>query len=219
MGAEGAAEDRLERRVDAVEVHRHHDDRQSDVDDGHQRRHPFGDLGHALEPPVEDGRAEGQEDERRRPGGDAVLLVEGVGDRVGLNHLVGDPEGEDEEDGEGHAPCARPQASLDVEGRAAAERAVGPADLEQLGEHGLDEGAGHSQERDQPHPEDGAGSPQFDGDGNARYVPGAHARGDADGEGLKRGDPLAVAGPRIEDLADHPPEQADLDEARADREV
>ena len=93
--------------------------------------------------------------------------------------------------------------------------------LEQLGERRFDEGRSGAQQRDDPHPEDGAGAADGDGGSHAGQVPGAYARSHADGEGLERGYMLlpVVLSRGIAQQPEHLADHAELHAPRAEREI
>ena len=105
-----------------------------------------------------------------------------------------------------------------VEGGAAAEGAVGGTDLEDLSQSRLEEGGGHADAGDHPHPEDGAGTAHEQSSGDAEDVADPHAGGQRDGEGLEGGDTAPGPASRTADLPDHIGQVAHLDTAGDDGE-
>ena len=88
------------------------------------------------------------------------------------------------------------------------------------GQGGLGVNGGHTEESDDPHPEDGAGAAGQDGTGCAYDVAGAHLSGNGGGQCLKGAHAavmlFAVEGQIAEDSAHTLAEAADLNEAGLD---
>ncbi len=200
-------------------MHGHDHERQADIAHRHRRQQP---LRHARDPahPAEEHRRRQQHQDDARPFRvHRVGVAQHSGDGVGLYCVERDPEGEDQQHRERHAPEARTQAALDVERRPAAKGSVRHRHLEDLRQRRLDEGGGHAKQRHAPHPEDRARPAEGHRDRHPGDVSGANPRGKSNAEGLERRDaalrPLARR-------QHQPPEQTeapDLHQSGHDTEV
>ena len=206
------------------------DDHEDDAEIGHrhERHEPFGHPGDHTHAGEQDRSGDGHQGDRRHRRPDAVALLEGQGDGVGLDHGEDQAEGEDQHGGEddAHDPAepteaaAAPQAqaALHVIGGAAAEDAIGAAHLEDLGERRLREGGRHAEQGHHPHPEQGPGAAQGHRERDPRDIAGSHASSQPDDEGLEARQAAALVA-RARNQMNRPGEQAHLDAARADRQV
>ena len=147
------------------------------------------------------------------------VAFERTGDRVGLHHVEGDADGEDEQHREHDPTRLRSQALLDVIRRSAPKTPIGRAHLEYLRQRCLDERRGHADQRDHPHPENPSGSAGGQCDSDPGDVAGAHPGREPDGERLETGDASLSVFAGAADDAPHPRKEPNLDELRSDREI
>ena len=193
------------------------DNGHDDVDQGHDGRHPLGDAGDPAYSAQDD---QGGQPHQHRGGGARAQVQRGVraddpGDGVGLDHDDGEAAGEDRQSREGDTQGAAAHPARHVVGGPAAEGAVGVTDLEHLGQGRLEEGGGHPDQGDHPHPEDRTGAAQDEGGGHSEDITDAHAGGQGDREGLEGGDASLSPGTRSGHLAEHVRQAAELHETGA----
>ena len=178
-----------------ADVGQHDDDGEQDVDEREDRQYELGHFRDAAHSPEDHGRGEHREQQRAPVLVDRVRAPEDVADGVGLDHVERHTEGEDQQHCEQDPAAAGPEAGLDVVRRSATERAIGPADLVELRERGLDEPGRHPDEPHDPHPEHGPWATECESDCDSGDVAGPDAGREPHGEGLEGGDPSLGPGP------------------------
>lgn len=226
VDAECRVEHQLEDRNDLVGIDDGHGDGCNDVDDGHERNRQRGEVRDALDSADDDEAQDDDERDGSSPGGNAPGVLDGAGDRIGLDARQHEGHGDDGHGREDHAVDLEQPAGLgvavgllDVEGRAAAVlTGAGILFLEDLAERRLDvRGRGAEECRD-PHPDDGTGAAEADGGGDTGDIADADAARQRDRQGLEGRDSLIGALAR-EHLLEDGGDLTDLYRAGADREI
>ena len=189
LRVKGALEDKSE-RIDHMRAVRHeHRDTADQIDDGHDGNQLLGDGGDARNAAEEDEPADQHDRRTHDPRRDAESGVARRGDRVRLDHAAHEAEGQDNGNGEetGEEPAERAgERRLYVVDRAAVHRAVRIDDARLLGENRLGVVGRHTEERDEPHPEDRARAADEDRAAGTDDVARADLRRDGGGERLER---------------------------------
>ena len=157
------------------------------------------------------------------PGGDAESGLEALTDGVGLHHAAHEAQSQDdghgEEGGQELAEAAL-ESGGDVVDRAAVDGAVSGFHPGLDGQGWPRLNGGHTEESDDPHPEDGAGAAGQNSAGCAYDVAGAHLGGNGSGQCLEGAHAavmlFAVEGQVAEHSAHTLTEAADLNKAGLD---
>ena len=110
------------------------------------------------------------------------------GDRVGLHGGDNERTGHNRDDSKNACQNLILHASRNVVGRASAEGSVSRTNLEDLRKRGLEKGGRHTDQGNNPHPEDRTGTAHEQCNGHAKDVTDAHACGSGDRECLEGGD-------------------------------
>ena len=194
-------------------------DRHEQVGARHERDDDLGDAGDLLQAAEDDDPRQGSDHDPDHELGCPEGALHGVGDRVRLDGVEDQAEGEDQADREDVARPGCTQAARDVEGRAAAVLAVIVGDLVELGQRALGIGRGHADQGHHPHPEDRTRTAQIERHRHAGDVAGADPRGEADGQRLEGRDAGLVGLLRARDHPEHLAEMHDLHEAETPGEV
>ena len=196
-----------------------------EVDDSHNGNELLGNGREALHAAQEDEAGEEDDEQAHDPGGDAKGRIAGRGNRIGLDHAAHEAKCQDDGNGEEAREelAARTREGLgDVVDRTAMNGAVLVDLARLLREDGLGVVGRHTEERDEPHPEDGARAADQDGAAGTHDVARADLRRDGGGERLKRADAaLLLAAEEVElteDAAHALSEEANLHELGADGE-
>ena len=169
--------------------------------------------------PDADGEEDGEDDADDDGRGTFVVEAvarEGVLDVVGGEEVVADDVGDEHEGREEDAEPAHTEGRLDVvRGTAVGMSGHVVVALVDLRERRFHECGGCADNRDEPHPENGAGTAEADGRRDADDVAGTHAGGGRDHQGAERRNPVGVQGLVTGD-AEHLDKMPDLREPEAD---
>ncbi len=194
---------------------------EQDVGDSHQGYEYPRDDGDAVDAPEYDEEGERREDCPEPYPARAEYLVEGERHSVRLHGVEYQPERDGDDDGEEDAHPSPPQSPFHVEGGTADEGALAFR-LVYLCQRRFDEGGRRADQRDEPHPEDGAGPAKGECRRHAREVARSHAGSRRDAESLKGGDRVLVAlaaGDAVAEQAEHLADVAELHEFALEREI
>ena len=218
LGLEGVLEDHGEGGGDVLDAADQNGKAAQQKDTGHDGDDLLRHSGKALHAAQKDDGADHHQHDAHDPGGNSESGGAGGTDGVGLDH--GADEAQSQGDGDGEEASQEGaelivESSLDVVNRAAGYGAVRLDHAGLLGQNGFGINGGHTKERDDPHPEDGAGAAHKDCAAGADDVTGTHLGGDGSGEGLEGTQAAlllpAPKGEAAEDLAHTFAEAANLD--------
>ncbi|MNC18370.1 hypothetical protein D3C75_662690 [compost metagenome] len=216
LDTEGRLDDENKDPGQLADVHGHHEQRHQDVGQRHEGHHQLGEAGYATDAAEDDEAGQHHQCQAADPVRDAEGDVHGQADGVGLHRIEHQTECQQQTEGEDHPHPAHAEPTLHVVGGTTTVVAVFILDLVELGQGTLDEGGGHADEGDQPHPEDGTRPPQIDGDGHTGQVAGAHTGSQAGTQGLEGGDAGTVGFAAIAQYREHVAEVTDLDKPQAE---
>ena len=110
------------------------------------------------------------------------------GDRVGLYGGDDESTGHNRDHSKNACQNLILHASRNVVGRASTEGSISGTNLENLRKRGLEKGGRHTDQGNDPHPEDRTGTTHEQCNGHAKDVTDAHACGQGDRECLEGGD-------------------------------
>ena len=224
---EGVGEDHADRGRNLGDVD--HDDQEgrAQVEHDHRRDKLAGDVADPADSADDHDGDQGRNDDSRDPGRHREAAAEGGRHRVDL-HRVADPEGGDGSEDREQEPEPLPELGSELAHAVpqvvhrAADVLPGRVDLAvRHRADGLGVLRGHPEQRDQPHVEDGAGSPQRNRGRDPGDVPGANGRGQCRHQGVEGLDlPLSSDGVLVEEqaepVADLPPRHEDETERQQD---
>ncbi len=201
-----------------ADVHGYDDQRQQDVGQRHEGYHQLGKTGDAANTAEDDETGERHQCQTANPVRNAEGHLHRQTDGVGLHRIEHQTKRQNEAERKEHPHPAHAKPLLHVVGWAATVVAILILDLVELGQSAFDEGGRHTDKGDKPHPEDGAGATQIDGDGHTGQIAGADPGGKAGAESLKGGDAGVVRFAAVFQHGEHVAEVADLDKTQAEGE-
>ena len=200
------------------DIHRHDHQRQQDICQRHHRHHQLGKTGNATNAAEDDEAGEYHQCQTADPVRNTERHLHRQTDGVGLHRIEYQTEREDQTEREQHPHPAHAKALLHVISRAATVVAILILNFVKLGQGAFDEGGRHADKGDQPHPEDGTGATQIDGNSHTGQVASAHAGGKTGAERLKRGDASIVRFTAVFQHGKHVAKVTDLDKTQSESE-
>ena len=195
-----------------------HHDGENDVGDGHEGCDDFGHLGDTLYPAQHDEGNEGGNGYAHYPGGDMECGREGLGNAVAVDGRQTESAGQNGGDGKDDGQPGAVEPFLDVVGGAATQL-VAVMLFVNLCQAGFGIGGASPKECDNPHPDDGSGAAESDGQGHTDDVACAHATRKGEGESLEGGDAGTLAAVVLEEQAHHLAQVAHLHKTGAKGEI
>ena len=214
--AKGTFYDQRQNARDFGNVHGHHAQRQEYVGAGHERHDKLSEANDLAQTAKDDNAGKSRDDHADTQLGRTKGALHGIGNGVGLYGVENQAEGDNQADRENGRGPGRFQAFGNVHRRASPVLALAVANLVQLGQSAFSVTGGHTDEGYHPHPENGTGTAQVQGNRNPGKVTGTHPGGQAGAQGLERRNPVYVAFPGTTDGADHFAEIDELKEAQTD---
>ena len=200
-------EDLSQNRTELGQVHHADDSDHHDINSRHNRCHPFGHASHGLNSTENHHCREDKEqccDDQVRTGKAAQsrqrFAARGAErtqksrcDRVGLHGGDDERTGHNRDDSKNACQNLILHASCNVVGRATAEGSISRTNLEDLRKCGLEKGGRHTDQSNNPHPEDRTWTAHEQRNGHAKDVTDAHACGQGNRECLEGGNPTLCA--------------------------
>ncbi len=218
LNPEGGLDDQHEHMGQLGDVHRHDHQRQQDVGQRHKGHYQLGKTGDATNAAEDNQAGERHQRQTADPVRNAKRHLHRQTDGVGLHRVEHQAKCQDQAEREDHPHPAHAKAFLHVVGRATTVVAILILDLVELGQSAFNEGGRHADKGNQPHPEDGAGATQIDGDSHTGQVAGADTGGKAGTEGLEGGDACVVRFTAVFQHGKHVAKVTDLDKTQAEGE-
>ena len=199
--------DLSQNRTEFRQVHHADHGNHDDVDGGHDRCHPFGHASHGLNSTEDHHCGEHKEQccddqvcagkaaqsRQRFAARGAERTQKSRGDRVGLHGGDDECTGYNRDDSKNTCQNLILHASCNVVGRASAEGSISRTNLEDLRKCGLEKGGRHTDQGNNPHPEDRTWTAHEQRNGHAKDVADAHACSQGDRECLEGGNPTLCA--------------------------
>ncbi len=204
------------------DIEKHDAQGDHNVKPGHDGHHPLGDASDAAHAAADDCHGENRHHAAYHH---AVSTKSGrkcQGDGIRLYRVVNHTVGHGNQNRKERCPQAVAQAIFQIVRRTAAEAAaVFTGHLVNLGQRTFYEARSRADDGDEPHPENRAGAPGCDGDGDARNISHAYTRRGADAKGLEWGNLISrrLRPRRMSDELEHFSKVTDLHRPGAHSEI
>ena len=195
LGREGIPEDHGEGRGNVSDARCENYDTAENEDDRHDRDDLLSDGSQAIHTADENDCTDHDQDDADDPGRNAESRLESGTDGVGLHHAAEESQSEDDRNGEesGQEPAKRSlERSGDVVNGTALNAAVFVPDPRLLCENSFRIDSRHSEEGDDPHPEDRARSACQNSAGSPDDIAGSDLGRDRGGERLEGAHPALM---------------------------